>query len=98
MREVSSLELTAGTAVISVAVSMMAACSPNINDVLSDVTGTTRAGVDFGQQATAVATVSVGLLLAYATGSLIPVLYAFAIAFGMSLVYEYAYRKGITVK
>lgn len=96
MSDVSSLELTAGVAVVATAISAFSAFCPPMADVLKDSRSTTtRKAVDFGQNAAAVATLSAGVVLSFVSHSPMPLVFAIAIAFGLSFAYEFAFRREI---
>lgn len=93
MREVTSLELTAGTAVVSTALSVFVAFMPSILDVLHDPGSTDmRRAVSFGQDTGTVSTLTVGILLTALTRSPLPLVFAVGVSALMWLAYEYAYR------
>lgn len=95
MAELSALELTAGAAVMSAGISIFAAFNPDISKVFNDLTGGCRDEVDFGQQVSAITSVAVGAVLSIATRSVIPLMWSIGIAFGVSFIYEMAYRHGL---
>lgn len=96
MSEISSLELTAGVAVVATAISAFSAFCPPMSSVLLDSrSATTRKAVDFGQNAAAVATLSAGVVLSFVSSSPMPLVFALAIAFGLSFAYEFAFRREI---
>lgn len=96
MAEISALELTAGTAVVSAAISVFGVCLPGLSEVLGDDrTAGMRSTLDFGQPAAAVATVSVGVVLSVFTKSLMPTVFALGISALLWLAYEFAFQREI---
>lgn len=95
MTDVGSLELTAGVAVVATALSAFSAFCPPMTDVVNDHGMAHRAAVDFGQSAGAIATVSVGAVLAFLTHNPMPLVVAIAIGFLVAFAYEFALRKGV---
>lgn len=96
MAELSSLELTAGVAVIATALSMMTSCIPDMDDVLLDgQTGAMRGILDFGLPTTTIATTSVGVVLSFFTRSIMPTIFALGISAAVWAAYEIAFKKVI---
>ncbi|ARK07710.1 hypothetical protein Toil_gp27 [Rhodococcus phage Toil] len=95
MAELSSLELTAATAVVSTAVAVFSTMCPPMQDVLGSQSDTTRKMVSFGQNAGAVATVSVGLVLSWITRSPMPAVFGIGISMLVMFAYEYAFRRAV---
>jgi hypothetical protein len=96
MSEISSIELTAGTAIVATAVSMFACCLPGLHDVLQDNSSTgMRETLNFGQSTAAIATTSIGVVLSVFTKSLMPTIFALGISALLWFVYEFAFRRVI---
>lgn len=96
MPDVSSLELTAGTAIVATAVSIFSCCLPGLNDVLHDnSSGGMRDTLNFGQTTAAIATTSIGIVLSIFTKSLMPTIFALGISAMLWFVYEFAFRRTV---
>lgn len=94
MAEISSLELTAGTAIVATGVSIFTQFLPGLNDVFNDDgTAGMRGTLDFGQPAAALATVSVGVVLSFVSKSIMPTVFALGISFALYIAYELAFRR-----
>lgn len=95
MSEVSSLEVTAGVAVVATALSAFATFCPPMSDVLHGTDERTRRTLDFGQNAGAVATVATGVVLAWVTRSPMPLAVSIALGIGITFAYEFAFRREV---
>lgn len=96
MAEISSTALTAGTAVASLGLSAFASFMPELREVMNDDhSPDMKNECRFGATSSAVATLSVGVVLAYLTKSLVPVFVALGISAILFAVYDFAYQKGI---
>lgn len=94
MSEITSLELTAGVAVVTTALSVFSGFLPGLNDVFSDqYSDSMRGALDFGQPTAAIATTSVGIALSFFTRSIMPTVFALGISAFMWFVYEFAFRR-----
>lgn len=94
MSDVSSLGMTAAVAVVATGLTAFSTFCPNMPDVLADGRSpAVRRAVDFGQNAASLATLAVGLVLAYITRSPMPIVFALGLAFAASFAYEFAFRR-----
>lgn len=94
MAEITSLELTAGVAIVSTAISLFSGFLPGLNDVLCDNGSSGMRGtLDFGQPTAAVATVSVGVVLSLLTKSIMPTVFSLGISAILWMIYEFAFRR-----
>lgn len=94
MAELSTLELEAGVAIVAAGISMFGGFLPGLSDLLGDAqTDGMRGCLDFGQPAAALATVAVGVVLSFATKSIMPTLFALGISAALWLVYELAFQR-----
>jgi len=92
--ETSAAAITAGVAVVATGLTAFNTFCPNLPDVLADgASPTVRRAVDFGQNAASLATIAIGLVLAYVTRSPMPVVFGLVFAFGTAYVYEIAFRR-----
>lgn len=94
MAQVSDLELTAGVAIVSTAISLFTGFLPGLSEVLQDDRSPgMRGSLDFGQPTAAVATTSVGVVLSLVTKSIMPTVFALGISAIMWFAYEFAFRR-----
>lgn len=94
MAQISDLELTAGVAIVSTAISLFTGFLPGLNDVLNDdCSPEMRGNLDFGQPTAAIATTSVGIVLSLVTKSIMPTIFALGISLLLYLTYEIAFRQ-----
>lgn len=94
--EISPNALTAGIAVMSAGLTTFTGLMPSLRDVLDDSTSISmRERIDFGRNASSVATLSSGVVFTLVTKSVVPLVYSVGITVLMWGVFELAYRKGI---
>ncbi|MGW1743857.1 hypothetical protein ACWCPQ_34250 [Nocardia sp. NPDC001965] len=92
--EASSLGLTAGVAVVATGLTAFSTFCPGMPDVLNDIgSPSVRNAMQFGTNAASLATVSVGVVLAYITRSPMPLVFGLALAFAATFAYEIAFRR-----
>jgi hypothetical protein len=94
MPELTSLELTAGVAIVSTAISVFGGFLPGLSDVLNDnCSDGMRSNLNFAQPTAAIATTSVGVVLSLVTKSIMPTVFAVGISAMLWLVYEFAFQR-----